>query len=300
MQIVVNKDLSIAGIEPAEINRGSSNADFLSIFAPFSTKNFKSVLVYLELPNGEKLKPRAAFVNTNTDVWGIGLWSMPIDAKLTENPGKVKCQLGFIGLSEASNGEPIEKRTDEFFITVRDGIVPELPDTPTSDIYKDILRYLSVLNVDSGNSSGESGLGGYSHLPLQRGNSFRLQEVAPKVYRARVWKDVVSEMFCGSGRQWLGSTWCDNWSEVMSGFTPSNLRVSIATVPIHEYWTASISAAQDVSVSFVKSNGAVVFHGKPEDEGDGYYLPSHDWYVEIEVDLNQMQCVIKAFQCNNY
>ena len=150
MQIVINKDLSIAGIEPAEVNRGSSNADFLSIFAPFSTKNFKSVLIYFELPNGERLKPSAAFAYANTDESGIGLWSMPIDARLTELPGKVKCQLEFIGPPEAYNGEPIKKRTNEFYITVRDGIVPELPDTPTSDIYNKILLYLSTLNVNSG------------------------------------------------------------------------------------------------------------------------------------------------------
>lgn len=139
--------------------------------------------------------------------------------------------------------------------------------------------------------------GGYSHLPLQRGNSFRLQEVAPKVYRARVWKDV-DDIYCsyGTALTYMG---CANWSEVMSGFTRSNLRVSTATVPIHKEWT-SVSVAQDVSVSFQKNAGYIYFHGEPEDEGDGYYLPSHDWYVEIEVDLNQMQCVIKAFQCNNY
>lgn len=299
MQIVVNKDLSIAGIEPAEINRGSSNADFLSIFAPFSTKNFKSVLVYLELPNGEKLKPRVAFVNTNTDVWGIGLWSMPIDARLTEIPGKVKCQLGFIGLSEASNGEPIEKRTDEFFITVRDGIVPELPDTPTSDIYKDILRYLSVLNVDSGNISGESGLGGYSHLPLQRATNtlpvFSLQEVAPKVYRARVWKDV-DDIYCSFGTK-LAYMRCSNWVQLLPTYAErSKLRISIATVPIHKTNNVSTAIAWDVNVSFHKDSGRIDFYGEPE---NGYYIPSHDWYVEIEVDLNQNQCVIKAFQCDN-
>lgn len=145
MQIVVNKDLSIAVVEPEEINQGSSNADFLSIFAPFSVKNYTSLLVYFELPNGEVLKPRVAFA-TATMPNGIGVWSMALDAKVAEQAGEVKCQLGFVGGVDASTEKITEKRTARFNITVSPGINPELPETPTYDIYKDILSNMSTVN----------------------------------------------------------------------------------------------------------------------------------------------------------
>ena len=140
--------------------------------------------------------------------------------------------------------------------------------------------------------SGGSGSGGYSHLPLQRGNgnsnSCRLQEVAPKVYRARIWFDV-GELYCASGIN-VNAVYFDNWRELLPTYAEqSRLQVSIATVPIHD-------VAQSVGVSLTKTSGYLYFSSVPENG----YIPSHDWYAEIEVDLNQNQCVIKAFQCDNY
>lgn len=147
MQIVVNKDLSIYKVDPENVYQGSANADFLSVFAPFSIKNYASVLLYIELPSGELLEPRAAFAATVTED-GVGVWSMPIDAEMTETAGEVKCQLAFIGTDSVNT-------TDTFTITVELGVAPFPPSTPSYDVYQQILAYLSALS--GGGASGGGG-----------------------------------------------------------------------------------------------------------------------------------------------
>lgn len=149
MQIVVNKDLSIYKVDPENVYQGSANADFLSVFAPFSIRNYTSVLLYIELPSGKLLEPRAAFAATVTED-GVGVWSMPIDAEMTETAGEVKCQLAFIGTDSVNT-------TDTFTITVGLGVAPFPPSTPSYDVYQQILAYLSALA--GGGASGGGGGG---------------------------------------------------------------------------------------------------------------------------------------------
>lgn len=151
MQIVVNKDLSIAAVEPSEIYQGSSNADYLSIFAPFSMTSYASILLYFKLPNGEILTPRVAFPNARSATLGFGLWSTPLDADLTKKVGFVKCQLEFVGGIDI-NDQPIRKRTEEFQFKVNPGIPADLPEAPSYDVYNEILTYLTTI--------AENGIGG--------------------------------------------------------------------------------------------------------------------------------------------
>jgi hypothetical protein len=147
MQIVVNKDFSILAVEPSNVYQGSSNANSLSIFAPFSVSAYASVLLYFELPNGEVLKPYVAFA-TEQMPNGIGLWSTLLDGNITKYAGEVKCQLEFVGATTVGGeSAPINARTDTFTINVLEGIAPELPETPSQDIYNQILEGIAYLST---------------------------------------------------------------------------------------------------------------------------------------------------------
>lgn len=157
MQIVVNKDLSISVVEPSNVYQGGANADFLSVFAPFSITNYASVLLYATLPNGEAMTPRAAFATTVTPD-GIGVWSMPIDSELTQYAGEIICQLAFMGAENAGNGEATVKTTDEFTINVLSGQAPFPPDVPSYDVYQSILAYLASIASGAGEGGGGGGV----------------------------------------------------------------------------------------------------------------------------------------------
>ena len=156
MQIVVNKDLSISVVEPSNVYQGGANADFLSVFAPFSITNYASVLLYATLPNGEAMTPRAAFATTVTPD-GIGVWSMPIDSELAQYAGAIVCQLAFMGAENAGNGEATVKTTDEFTINVLSGQAPFPPDVPSYDVYQAILAYLASIASGAGEGGGGGG-----------------------------------------------------------------------------------------------------------------------------------------------
>lgn len=139
MQIIVNKDFSISQVEPSTVGQGSVNGAVISVFAPFSVGQYSAVKIYAELPNGEVLEPIAAFP-IPSDSLGFGAWSVLVGGALTKYPGQVKIQLVFL-----ATGEDSQPSTGIATFTVAEGITPELPRTPDSNVYNDLLINIGEL-----------------------------------------------------------------------------------------------------------------------------------------------------------
>lgn len=132
MQIIVNKDLSISAIEPQIVYQGSTNAAYISVFAPFSVSSYGAIELYFELPSGEVLKPYTAF-GVPQEGTPFGVWSAPIDDRVTQMPGYVSVSMCFIGQTEQfDNGVKLNTRltTEAARFRVEKGIIPSLPPVP--------------------------------------------------------------------------------------------------------------------------------------------------------------------------
>lgn len=152
MQIILNKDMSIAAIEPTKVYQGSANASYISIFAPFSVGTYGAVKLYFELPSGEVLESQTAFPIPGNEQ-PFGAWSAPIDSRVTALPGTVKLALCLVG--QTDDGDITELNTSEAidFEVIR-GVIPVLPEQPTNDVYEKILAAYSALleNVTTANN----------------------------------------------------------------------------------------------------------------------------------------------------
>ena len=99
MQVIINKDFSVAVVEPSAVFKNSQNASVLSVFAPFSVSQYGLIELYVTLPNGEILPPYVAFGNLNESeiAQGLGTWSLSLDSKFTQLSGRVVMSLAFYG-----------------------------------------------------------------------------------------------------------------------------------------------------------------------------------------------------------
>lgn len=139
MQIVINKDFSVAQLVPSMVFQNSVNASYLDIFAPFNVREYASVGVNIELPSGEYVEQTLAFPAPGQP-YDYGLWTTPLDAKITALQGVVRFSLVFNGANETATTGIAE-------LNVRRTAVPVLPSAPASDVYQQILTQLSALQA---------------------------------------------------------------------------------------------------------------------------------------------------------
>lgn len=144
MQIVINKDFSVAQLVPSMVFQNSANASYLDIFAPFNVREYASVGVNIELPNGEYLSQTLAFPAPGQP-YDYGLWTVPLSAQITALQGVVRFSLVFNGANETATTGIAE-------LTVRRTAVPVLPSAPSSDVYQQILTQLSALQAYYGDA----------------------------------------------------------------------------------------------------------------------------------------------------
>lgn len=144
MQIVINKDFSVAQLVPSMVFQNSANASYLDIFAPFNVREYASVGVNIELPNGEYLSQTLAFPAPGQP-YDYGLWTVPLSAQVTALQGVVRFSLVFNGANETATTGIAE-------LTVRRTAVPVLPSAPSSDVYQQILTQLSALQAYYGDA----------------------------------------------------------------------------------------------------------------------------------------------------
>ena len=164
MIIVINKDFSVAKINPSTVYQGSNLANELTIFAPFSVISYPTIVINATLPSGEKLAPLAAFRSPGASTElpeGLGVWSMALPSVLTDLSGELKLSLSFYGakyyldtsvsppeikIDSASNGSAVIMTTGEISITVRSSNQPLPSAAPAANIYGQILGFLSSLS----------------------------------------------------------------------------------------------------------------------------------------------------------
>lgn len=139
MFIVVNKDFSLANITPSTVYQGSNLANELAIFAPFSISSYSAVEIAFMLPSGEYLTPSLAFPSVEQPD-GFGAWSMLLPSTVTAIPGTVRLSLSFIG---AGNSKMVTEAAE---FTVAASVPSVMPETPSQDIYEQILSYVSEVS----------------------------------------------------------------------------------------------------------------------------------------------------------
>ncbi|MBQ9116595.1 MAG: hypothetical protein IJY04_06190, partial [Clostridia bacterium] len=151
MFVVINKDWSIAQLTPSKVYQGSNEASFLGIFAPFSVSSYPAVVINIEKPSGEYIAPLVAFM-TPEQPTGFGAWSVALPASVTALPGTVKASLTFYGsgytVSEDGatvTGSGVAATTEPIEITVVAAVPGILPETPSANIYQQILENLAAI-----------------------------------------------------------------------------------------------------------------------------------------------------------
>jgi hypothetical protein len=152
MQVIINKDFSVAVVEPSAVFQNSQNASVLSVFAPFSVSQYGLIELYVTLPNGEILPPYVAFGNLNESeiAQGLGTWSLSLDSKFTQLSGRVVMSLAFYGGTPEIDTEgkptyPTVATTGEFSIMILPSVTGTLPATLSPDVYEQILTEITTL-----------------------------------------------------------------------------------------------------------------------------------------------------------
>lgn len=151
--------------------------------------------------------------------------------------------------------------------------------------------------------SGSSG-GGVESLPLTKltSDSFTLQEISSGVYGARLLiysntPTCVSEI--------NNYYYCTNFASLVSGI--SYVNVSLNNSYVHS--KTNVYAGYNLATEHPIPTGQTMQWGKNNTgyylrpnfleyyEANYYYNGDCDWYVELELNINMQQLIIKAYQC---
>ncbi len=161
MIFISNAQGTIQATLPSPIYQGSNLANEVVLIAPFAQTN--QVDCAITLPNGARLLPilLTAVENfsaqglTDSDGKNLSAWSADIPETVTEFSGDAQIQFRIYtsnqGISTSSTGFNIQK-----------GVAPILPDSPTADVYNEILQTLAnineklVLNTASAEAAAQS------------------------------------------------------------------------------------------------------------------------------------------------
>ena len=155
-------------------------------------------------------------------------------------------------------------------------------------------------NTSSGGSSG----GGVESLPLTKltSDSFTLQYISSGVYGARLLiysntPTCVSEI--------NNYYYCTNFASLVSGI--SYVNVSLNNSYVHS--KTNVYAGYNLATEHPIPTGQTMQWGKNNTgyylrpnfleyyEANYYYSGDCDWYVELELNINMQQLIIKAYQC---
>lgn len=148
MVFFVNNSGVITNSFPEQVFEGSANANSFYVVAPFA--NNLTATVAFTLPNGIVTQPygltATGEISGFTDGSGNTYygWSMELPNAVTTYYGKVIAQVAFYSANRLLC-------TSATTFTVGRGVAAELPETPTEDVYQQILQALAELQSDLGN-----------------------------------------------------------------------------------------------------------------------------------------------------
>lgn len=148
MVFFVNNSGVITNSFPEQVFEGSANANSFYVVAPFA--NNLTATVAFTLPNGIVTQPygltATGEISGFTDGSGNTYygWSMELPNAVTTYYGKVIAQVAFCSANRLLC-------TSATTFTVGRGVAAVLPETPTEDVYQQILQALAELQSDLGN-----------------------------------------------------------------------------------------------------------------------------------------------------
>ena len=149
---VANDGTIIKGM-PSPVYQGAANTNTIYLIAPFATNT--AVTVAFKLPNGVWTEPAAmtaqnalqGIVNEETGQTYAG-WTYDIPNNITEYYGTVTAQFFFYSAQEG-----VITATSATSFQVAKGVPAVLPDTPSEDIYEQILSNLAALQAQLNNGT---------------------------------------------------------------------------------------------------------------------------------------------------
>lgn len=123
-------------------------------------------------------------------------------------------------------------------------------------------------------------------------NEYRFADIGNGIHRARVLCSI-GGIYCSYGGMNIQTYSCEN-----PVFSYGDLRISVCSIPIHSIEGTNNYSYGDVVEAVIDEGGTLSFNVM--DGANSYYIPTHDWYVEIEYDTNQSILLVRAFECDNY
>ena len=173
----------------------------------------------------------------------------------------------------------------------------------------------------SGDATGGSSDSSVATLPLQSlsydNKSYEFTKLTDNVYAAK-FRFSIADVYCSYGNDFYVAR-CNNFTEILPEISGrAQLHCQVSTIPLHPYvdsngieieyqthYPASAMAvecvpekAMDIDSGYTALTGGLRF--KPMDANYCYYIPGHEWYVELELNTEKNMLIIKAFQCDNY
>lgn len=141
---------------PDTVYQGSAEAGKIYVVAPLNASML--VDVYYELPNGERwgaylLENNGKVIDDADLPEGWALWSTSLASAITQYAGTLKAQFGFYQSGTADKVPLITSQA--VAITIAKGVVRDLPEAPTIDVYEQILNALSSIKQDIANLPNE-------------------------------------------------------------------------------------------------------------------------------------------------
>lgn len=141
---------------PDTVYQGSAEAGKIYVVAPLNAGML--VDVYYELPNGERwgaylLENNGKVIDDADLPEGWALWSTSIASAITQYAGTLKAQFGFYQSGTADKVPLITSQA--VAITIEKGVVRDLPEAPTTDVYEQILNAISSIKQDIANLPNE-------------------------------------------------------------------------------------------------------------------------------------------------
>ena len=141
---------------PDTVYQGSEEAGKIYVVAPLNAGML--VDVYYELPNGERwgaylLENNGKVIDDADLPEGWALWSTTLESAITQYAGTLKVQFGFYQSGTADKVPLITSQA--VAITIAKGVVRDLPEAPTTDVYEQILNALSSIKQDIANLPNE-------------------------------------------------------------------------------------------------------------------------------------------------
>lgn len=149
MQFFIDAQGTTHNLISSPIYQNSTYSNELVLVAPFSASNV--VVADFELPIGISTTPYLMSLSgTPMNMNGVtyNVWRVLLDGVITQYPGKVTVQFEIYqnGYKVEKSYKTIKLATYASTFAVERGVTPQLPDTPSANIYEQILAYMANLD----------------------------------------------------------------------------------------------------------------------------------------------------------